>query len=105
MTLLTCIGVTIIILHGSILKPIRGILGKVYFLKKLLSCSLCLGFWVGVGLALVQYKLGAKLYDAVCLPFASASACWLFDSLIDFLQLNSLGLKQNPDVKRAIRDL
>lgn len=92
MILLASIGITMILMHGSIFKLPRRLLGKIKILKKLLSCALCLGFWVGLALASAKYYIDGNLLELIYIPFASASLNWLFDSLMDFLQINTLSV-------------
>lgn len=104
MILLTCIGVTMVLQHGSILNYPRNLVAKIPLIKKLIECSLCLGLWVGLGMAYANYRIDGNLFESACIPFASACGCWLFDSLIDFLQLNSIDLKTKPSVKQRINN-
>lgn len=46
--ILVLIGACFILKYGSILNPIRDRLNKIKFFKELLSCALCLGFWIGL---------------------------------------------------------
>lgn len=49
--LLAAIGLTFILKYAFILKAPRDWLkGKGVYLKELLSCSQCLGFWCGLGI-------------------------------------------------------
>lgn len=43
------VGLTILLVHGSIFQPLRA-----RFLTSLLSCALCTGFWVGLAGALTH---------------------------------------------------
>jgi len=71
-----CFGVTLVITGSKIAKPIRAIY------PPLLSCPLCVGWWVGLVTALLPLHLGpapsswplpmAALADA----FASSAMCW-----------------------------
>lgn len=45
-------GASLIVTQSSLFEPLRAKAGDGY-LGKLLACSLCFGFWVGVGLALL----------------------------------------------------
>ena len=105
MIILTCIGITMILQYGSILKRPRGLLMKVGFLSSLIKCSLCMGFWVGAGLAVAKFKLDANLFEALCLPFASASACWLFDSFMSFTETSVVRAKsESKEVAKSMKN-
>lgn len=67
--------------------PREYLKSKSKYLERLLSCSMCLGFWVGVLLSLLVYL------DSYCLslnliyyPFSVSAFCWFFDSLLDLIQ-------------------
>ncbi len=92
MILLASIGITMILMYGSIFNAPRKLLCKIGLIKKLLSCSLCLGFWVGLALASAKYYTDRNLVELIYIPFASASLNWVFDSFMDFLQIHTLGV-------------
>lgn len=78
-------GLTAIIVDSKIVKPIREYLkGKSEFLKGLLGCYQCTGFWVG---ALIFIFMPYSSFLLLDMAFASASA----------LLLDSLRQKLNPD--------
>ena len=101
-TLLACVGLTCILKYGSILRWLRLPLCKFKFFKELFSCSLCLGFWSGVAVALFFYF---TTWDSllILLPFVSAPASWLFDSLIGILQTREMIL--DKELEQRIADL
>lgn len=88
---LACIGLVWIIKDSFIFcAPREYLKSKSKYLKRLLSCSMCLGFWVGVLLSLLVYL------DSYCLslnliyyPFSVSAFCWFFDSLLDLIQYQS----------------
>jgi len=82
--LLACVGLMWIIKDGSIFATPRKTLQRVPVLDRLLKCSLCLGLWVGVLAAVVLFFQGR---DWLWIPFASAAVCWLFDSIMDLIQV------------------
>lgn len=87
MKFLACLGLVWIIKDSYILKKPRDFLkSKSQWIEELLSCSQCLGFWVGVGLALLEYKLNSFSYELFLLPLAVSAFCWFFDSLLDMIQ-------------------
>jgi hypothetical protein len=50
--ILAGVGITNLVVNASILEGIRDYLGsKSSFLDKLLSCMMCSGFWVGIGIS------------------------------------------------------
>ena len=86
---LSCIGLTFILKYGTILSWFRNFLCKSSFLKELFSCSLCLGFWVGIAHSFFIYYIEwNSLY--FLLPFASSASCWIADSLISSLQTSEV---------------
>ena len=76
--LLCCLGLHWIIKYGTILNFVRTPLKRVKILKELLECSLCLGFWCGVIVAIVSNDW------RIC--FASAAVCWLMDNINNMIQ-------------------
>jgi len=94
MNLIACLGIVWIIKDSYILeKPRNKLKLKSKFLKELLNCSLCIGFWVGVLLSFFEYfHLGIEgniFYN----PFASSAFCWFFDSVLDVVQEMYVKLK------------
>lgn len=67
------VGVTLLFVYGQPFKPIRSMLSTNAITRELVSCSLCVGFWVGLGFALCHNEwryatvipISAWLYDAV----------------------------------------
>ena len=50
--ILTGVGITNLVVNASILEGIREYMGsKSALLNKLLSCMMCSGFWVGIGVS------------------------------------------------------
>ena len=45
---ISCVGLTMIITQSYIFKPIREYFKEAKHLYKLLNCTMCMGFWVGV---------------------------------------------------------
>lgn len=91
---LAAIGIVWIIKDSFILKKPRGFLkSKSKILSELLSCSQCLGFWVGVFLSAcisIHYEFNELL---LLYPFAVSAFCWLADSLLDMIQEASVFLE------------
>ena len=79
MELLACVGLTFILKYGSVLNWPRKLLCKIGFFQELFKCSLCLGFWSGVGVYMIEQQ-------TLLLPFASAATCWAADSAVAILQ-------------------
>ena len=78
-------GLTAIIVDSKIVKPFREYLkSKNEFLKGLLGCYQCTGFWIGALIFLVMPYTNFILLDMI---FSSASA----------LLLDSIREKLNPD--------
>ena len=70
---LAAVGLTIILVYGAPIKPIRDLLSKTKMMKELVGCSLCVGTWVGLGFALWQNEWRY----ALIIPLAA----WLADAL------------------------
>tara|TARA_Y100000592_G_C5482355_1_gene326433 strand:- start:3284 stop:3610 length:327 start_codon:yes stop_codon:yes gene_type:complete len=80
------IGLANILKYGSILKPLRGLLFKISFFKEMFSCSMCLGFWSGLIISIIVYRLGiSESALFLLMPLVSSCTFQLFDVLIDFL--------------------
>ena len=77
-----------ILKYGSLLAPIRNQLTKLKFFKIAFECSLCLGFWSGVIVALLAL-LSPNGVVPLALPFATAPICWLFDSVMQCIRLKN----------------
>jgi hypothetical protein len=87
MNFLACLGLVWIIKDSYIFKKPRDFLkSKSNWVKELLSCSQCLGFWVGVGLSFIEFKFKGFSYELYFIPFAVSAFCWFFDSLLDMIQ-------------------
>ena len=91
--LLACISLMWIIKDSYItLKPREFLKSQSKFLNKLLSCSLCLGFWIGfipvlVDMFLLNFQPTNKEIARVSFyPLATAGACWVADSLLNMVQ-------------------
>ena len=74
LNLLFTIGITILLVYGEPIKPIRdAIKERSDALGRLVNCSLCMGFWVGVPFAFMS---GDPRW-----PFISSICAWGYDSL------------------------
>lgn len=78
--LISCVGLHWIIKYGSILNIPRDIIRKIPIVDRLIKCSLCLGFWVGLSVML------STDVNYVLFPFAAAGVCWFFDNVNNTLQ-------------------
>lgn len=88
MEFLASLGLVWIIKDSYILsKPREYLKSKSKHLKEFLSCSLCLGFWVGLISAYLEY-LSNSLFCVILIyyPFATAAFCWFFDGCLDLIQ-------------------
>ena len=82
--LVACTGITSIIIYGSIFGTVRDWLCiKSRLLHDLLKCSLCLGFWVGLVISIINYH---NIYDNILFAAASSAVCWLYDSIVGSAQ-------------------
>lgn len=91
-----------ILMYGSIFEKLRIFLSKSKTLNTLFKCSLCLGFWSGLLVSIVEYTRTECIYNIIYTPFASSCACWLFDSIIDALQESSYYLNEKK-VKKLLK--
>ncbi len=102
--LFTSAGISIIITQGNIFERTRSLIEKISpFFGEAISCPMCVGFWVGIFLAL----LGVSPAHVYLFPFIESTAIsnkaiyyfmyfldgpissmlsWGFYNLIDFLQ-------------------
>jgi len=87
MELLACVGLTFILKYGSVLNWPRKLLCKIGFFQELFKCSLCLGFWSGVGVYMIEQQ-------NILLPLASAAVCWAADSFVAILQWLEIKLEK-----------
>lgn len=86
--LLASIGLVWIIKDSHIfLKPRTYLKSKSHFLNLLLSCSMCLGFWVGLLVVVFDYiNLNILHPKYILYPFAFSAFCFISDSLLDLIQ-------------------
>jgi len=97
MIYLTSLGLVWVIKDSYIfLKPRTYLKSKSFFIKELLSCSLCLGFWSGLisYLFTLQSISFSKEFILSCFfySFSVSAFCWFFDSLLDLIQESTLYL-------------
>jgi|TARA_R110000824_G_scaffold107612_1_gene253972 hypothetical protein len=91
--LLACAGLTFILKYGSILGWLRSPLIKIKILDELFKCSLCLGFWSGLLIAIFLYNFYTWDPLYYLLPLASSVFCWGADSFIGIIQWSELYLE------------
>ena len=63
--LLACVGLHWILKYGTILNFPRKWVYKVPIFKELFKCSLCLGFWCGLGVAIYNSTILRSLSFAL----------------------------------------
>lgn len=86
MNFLACIALLWIVKDSYIFSiPREYLKSKSNFLNKLLSCSLCLGFWIGVILLIFESFLFGFSKNYVYYPLAVSGFCWFFDSLLNLI--------------------
>jgi len=88
--LLAAFGCTLILMYGEILSllGIRQFIEKYNFFKKLLKCSMCTGWWVGLVIAVIYLPLGSILPFA----FASAGICFTLERAVILIDDNIIKL-------------
>ena len=78
-------GLTQILVYGKIFDKIRP---KVGFVGKLLSCSMCTGFWVGIFLWLINdfttlFSFDNNVMTGLLLGFLSSGTSYILDKIVD----------------------
>ncbi len=77
---LGCAGVTIIIVSSVVMEPVRSFVEKKSAsLGKLINCSMCSGFWVGL-IASFFYEINPLWGAAI-----SSLASWSISSLVEMM--------------------
>lgn len=77
-------GGVMIIIYGSIFKrPRDWVKSKHVIINDFLTCSMCVGFWSGVG---VSYILNDTFAKHIMIGLASSAASWLYDSVVGCAQ-------------------
>jgi len=74
---LSAYGLCHMLMYGTIFNIPRAKLTKIKFFKELLSCSLCVGFWVGLSLSTFLE------YNTIVFALYSAATCYIIDRLTD----------------------
>lgn len=88
------VGLTLIIKDGEIFRvPREWIKSKCNFLKKLLSCAQCLGFWCGLAVASGYTLTCGKFnwyfaYMCLMIAFASSVLSLVVNLIIDYLDVS-----------------
>tara|TARA_R100000805_G_C3585633_1_gene88491 strand:- start:412 stop:714 length:303 start_codon:yes stop_codon:yes gene_type:complete len=86
MIILACYGLMCILKYGSILNVPRNFLCNISStLKELFSCSLCLGFWCGVIVAVIDALYYNSKFN-IFLPFISSGVCLFLDCTLRSIQ-------------------
>lgn len=81
-------GLTTIITQSKLFRPVRRLFQEVTG-STFLQCPMCIGFWAGVGLALVRITpIDSTLWGAFLSGCASSAVCW-----IGYVVLVRLGAK------------
>ena len=95
MEVFASVGLMWILKHGSILNIPREYIKSISLTaKRLLRCSMCLGFWCGLFFTFISYKNNGLSYDLIYIPFISSGTCWFLDSILDLVQESSLSISK-----------
>ena len=99
--LTACVGLTWILKYATILDPIRRPIKALHpKLNELFNCSLCLGIWTGAAIGLFSWHYTDIGIIAVLFPFSSAALSWIFDCLIDYIQLQQIRAERDIEQKK-----
>jgi hypothetical protein len=82
--ILSCVGLTTILMHGKILENVRCFLFKSSFIKEMFKCPMCLGFHVGWILSVFYYLLFSDLI-VLFIPFVSSLCSLYSEELLDLI--------------------
>lgn len=97
--LLASVGLMFIIKYGSILEPYRRNISKIHpKIKELHKCSLCLGFWTGLIISVIDYMFITNKPD-ILLPLMSSGVCWFIDNLNNLIQSLEIKIDKDLDLK------
>lgn len=91
--ILSCFGVTNAVTSGKIFEWLRSLLQPIPWLGYMVKCPMCLGFWVGIGWAIVG--IGPVIYSdylayLLSSGFISSGTCWVFRVILHRLGEDSL---------------
>lgn len=93
LVLLACFGLTTILVDSLILEKFRSFVSKIDFFKKLINCSMCTGFWVGIYFSVCLFilltfqNIGLPwwiirgIFYSLTIPFASSGVSWILERL------------------------
>jgi hypothetical protein len=94
--ILTGVGITNLVVNATILEGIRDYIGnKSYFLKKLLSCMMCSGFWVGIVISFL-FNIN-PIAAAATISLLSNSMSYFFEYLDLTIALKAKELEEKTD--------
>lgn len=91
LVLLACFGMTLILVHGKILDCPRNFLVERFgFFGKMIQCSMCTGWWVGLFFAFIWVLHGTfpYLFYFITLAFASSGVSFLLERMAIFIDDN-----------------
>jgi len=84
---LGCTGITVIVVLSHLLEPVREFISnKSNFLSKLISCTMCTGFWVGA-ICSIWFDINTVFAGAV-----SALLSWSVSSIVETFNTVSIYL-------------
>lgn len=108
--LLAAIGLTFILKNSFILKePREWLKGKGVYLKELLSCSQCLGFWSGLGVYFLAGFMTAGFSLSLCLfsvffGFLNSFVANVVDMLVDIVDEKLFSMRGLTEHQYTIHD-
>ncbi len=104
--LLAGFGLTSILVDSKIMEPFRNWIGRIDFFNKLINCSMCTGFWVGLYYSFIMLfyltflHLGISiwitkgLFYFVTIPFATSGVAWLLERLTTIIDIKAHELSE-----------
>jgi hypothetical protein len=102
--LLSSLGICFILKYATILNGLRGLMTRNNnYLKELLSCSMCLGFWCGVILIPILWKNESFGKNSLLYPFASSAFCWSMDIFLDALvAITNISKEEHKEAEKKL---
>lgn len=84
-------GMSNILVYGKIFSWLRNILSKWNFTKELMTCMMCMGFWVGIliyfsGYSLINLQYVSIFFQILFYGVLSSGVTWLLHTIQEFIE-------------------